>query len=132
MAVKFCLPDIGEGVTEAEIIRWLVKEGEKIEENQPVLEVQTDKAVVELPAPAGGKIMRLKWTEGQVVPVGEVLYELEEDETVAARWPRRRKRKRVLATPSTRRLAREHGVDINEIKGTGNMGGSPKKMSSAM
>ena len=123
MAVKFCLPDIGEGVTEAEIIRWLVKEGEKIEENQPVLEVQTDKAVVELPAPAGGKIMRLKWTEGQVVPVGEVLYELEEDETVARPVaPQKKKKKRVLATPSTRRLAREHGVDINEIKGTGEHG----------
>ncbi|MBA4548482.1 2-oxo acid dehydrogenase subunit E2 [Thermoactinomyces intermedius] len=123
MAVKFCLPDIGEGVTEAEIIRWLVKEGERIEENQPVLEVQTDKAVVELPAPAGGKIMNLKWTEGQVVPVGEVLYEMEEDETAPSPVaPQKNKKKRVLATPSTRRLAREHGVDINEIKGTGEHG----------
>ena len=100
MAVKFCLPDIGEGVTEAEIIRWLVKEGEKIEENQPVLEVQTDKAVVELPAPAGGKIMRLKWTEGQAVPVGEVLYELEEDENVARPVaPQKKKKKQSFGNP---------------------------------
>ena len=122
MAVKFCLPDIGEGVTEAEIIRWLVREGEEIEENQPVLEVQTDKAVVELPAPAGGKIMPLKWKEGETVSVGEVLYEIEETEKASDLKIRRKKKKRVLATPSTRRMAREYGVDINEIKGTGEHG----------
>ena len=123
MAVKFCLPDIGEGVTEAEIIRWLVKEGEEIEENQPVLEVQTDKAVVELPAPASGKMMQLKWKEGQTVSVGEVLYEIEETEEASAlKPPRKEEKKRVLATPSTRRVAREYGIDITEIEGTGEHG----------
>lgn len=131
--MKFCLPDIGEGVTEAEIIRWLVKEGEKIEENQPVLEVQTDKAVVELPAPAGGKIMRLKWTEGQVVPVGEVLYELEEDETVARPVAPQKKKKKEFWQPPPRGVWPGNTEWISmKSRERGNMGGSPKKMSSAM
>jgi pyruvate dehydrogenase E2 component (dihydrolipoamide acetyltransferase) len=135
MAVAFRLPDVGEGVHEAEVVRWLVSLGEEVEENQPVLEVQTDKAVVELPAPASGKITELKWKEGDIVRVGEVLYVIggtgnteakEEAKTVSvppktpvAASTSSKRKKRVLAAPSTRRLARELGVDINEVEGTG-------------
>ncbi|MFC7443002.1 dihydrolipoamide acetyltransferase family protein [Laceyella putida] len=135
MSVAFRLPDIGEGVAEAEVVRWLVKQGEEVEENQPVIEVQTDKAVVELPAPASGKMAELKWKEGDVVPVGEILYviggEAGAEKEEANRSPQSaplnpgpaspllQKKKRVLAAPSTRRLARELRVDLTTVKGTG-------------
>jgi 2-oxoisovalerate dehydrogenase E2 component (dihydrolipoyl transacylase) len=136
MSVAFRLPDIGEGVAEAEVVRWLVAEGEEVEENQPVIEVQTDKAVVELPAPASGRVAQLCWKIGDVVPVGEVLYRLagQEEEKHALRTQpeepgggeankegnfNAKKRKRVLAAPSTRRLARDLGVDLLQVKGTG-------------
>lgn len=134
MAVSFRLPDIGEGVAEAEVVRWLVSVGDHVEENQPVIEVQTDKAVVELPSPASGRMAELKWKEGDVVPVGEVLYVIGDGEAEAAEpvQPKQGtpvgtgtpnavpgKRKRALAAPSTRRLARELGVDITEVQGTG-------------
>jgi 2-oxoisovalerate dehydrogenase E2 component (dihydrolipoyl transacylase) len=147
MAVEFRLPDVGEGVHEAEVVRWLVAEGDEVEENQPVIEVQTDKAVVELPTPAAGRITGMKWKEGDIVPVGEILFVIEggqaakEEKTEAKRkevavvqtGPASQavrtvasqetsapgRRKRALAAPSTRRLARELGVDITEVQGTG-------------
>lgn len=125
MAVAFRLPDIGEGVHEAEIVRWLVREGEQVEENQPVLEVQTDKAVVELPAPTGGTVTRLNWKAGETVSVGEVLYVIRQDSAnkpSSSSLARKADKKRVLATPSTRRLAREYGVDLSLITGTGGHG----------
>ena len=70
---KFFLPDLGEGIAEAEIRKWLVKEGDAISEHQSVLEVETDKAVVEMPSPKGGIVGRLMKEEGQTARVGEVL-----------------------------------------------------------
>ncbi|WP_124728112.1 dihydrolipoamide acetyltransferase family protein [Staphylospora marina] len=151
MAVEFRLPDVGEGVHEAEVVRWLVAEGDQVEENQPVIEVQTDKAVVELPTPAAGRIAGMKWKEGDIVPVGEILFVIEGEGAATAapvaEQPRPREqapeqtavqtgpepeaaapaaqasgRKRVLAAPSTRRLARELGVDIRQVQGTGSGG----------
>ncbi|MGA8944129.1 MAG: dihydrolipoamide acetyltransferase family protein [Thermoactinomyces sp.] len=119
MALAFRLPDVGEGVHEAEVVRWLVREGDQVEENQPVLEVQTDKAVVELPAPAGGTVTRLTVKAGETVQVGEVLYEIVQDSEKHPLSFRQASGRRVLATPSTRRLAREHGVDLSLIAGTG-------------
>ena len=147
MGVEFRLPDVGEGMTEAEVVRWLVKEGEKVAADQPVVEVQTDKAVVELPTPAPGKVGRIPWKEGDTVAVGEVLLVIETDhepthgETAAASdvTPAREEREefpslldpppveeetlphrqRVLAAPSTRRLARDLGVEIQQVSGTG-------------
>ncbi|MGB0089396.1 MAG: biotin/lipoyl-containing protein, partial [Planifilum fulgidum] len=73
MAVLFKLPDVGEGMAEAEVVRWLVRVGDRVELDQPVVEMQTDKAVVELPAPAAGRVTEIRWREGDTVPVGEVL-----------------------------------------------------------
>ncbi len=73
MAYEFRLPDLGEGIVEAEIRRWLVKEGDTVSEHQNVLEVETDKAVVEMPAPHGGKVDRLLKEEGETARVGDVL-----------------------------------------------------------
>lgn len=131
MTLAFQLPDIGEGVAEAEVVRWLVQEGEWIERDQPIVEVQTDKAVVELPAPESGYIQKVMWDQGATVPVGEVLYVIASkinepvQTTVKAEEPaqpiakKEKHKQRVLAAPSTRRLARELGVDLTRVKGTG-------------
>ncbi|MDQ3893381.1 MAG: 2-oxo acid dehydrogenase subunit E2, partial [Actinomycetota bacterium] len=73
MAYEFKLPDLGEGLTEGEIARWLVTEGDDIAEDQPLVEIQTDKTTVEIPSPAAGKVSRILVAEGEVVPVGTVL-----------------------------------------------------------
>ena len=79
MAYEFKLPDLGEGLTEGEIARWLVAEGQEIAEDDPLVEVQTDKTTVEIPSPAGGKVARILVAEGDVVPVGTVLVVIGED-----------------------------------------------------
>ncbi|MGQ0847843.1 MAG: dihydrolipoamide acetyltransferase family protein [Actinomycetota bacterium] len=73
MAKEFRLPDIGEGLTEAEVVRWLVPVGGEVSVDQPVVEVETDKAVVEIPSPYGGVVLHHGAAEGQVLPVGEIL-----------------------------------------------------------
>src|SRR5690242_7501135 len=73
MAYEFKLPDLGEGLTEGEIARWLVSEGQEIGEDDPLVEVQTDKTTVEIPSPAAGRVARILVGEGEVVPVGTVL-----------------------------------------------------------
>lgn len=73
MAREFRLPDIGEGLTEAEIVRWLVQVGDEVQEDQPIVEVETDKAVVEIPSPYAGVIVSHGGSEGDVIAVGEVL-----------------------------------------------------------
>src|SRR5262245_50001257 len=67
------LPDIGEGIAEGEIVRWLVKAGETVREDQPLVEVMTDKATVEIPSPRAGTIAAIAAAEGDVVPVGSVI-----------------------------------------------------------
>ena len=79
MAYEFKLPDLGEGLTEGEIARWLVAEGQEIAEDDPLVEVQTDKTTVEIPSPAAGKVARILVSEGDVVPVGTVLVVIGED-----------------------------------------------------
>ena len=73
MAFNFVLPDLGEGIAEAEIRKWLVKEGDTIEEHQSVMEIETDKAVVEVPSPKGGTVLTRPHEEGDTVKVGDVL-----------------------------------------------------------
>ena len=78
MAVEFRLPDLGEGMTEGELVRWLIKPGDRVTLDQAIAEVQTDKAVVELPAPVAGTILSLDVEEGRVVPVGTRLLTIED------------------------------------------------------
>jgi len=73
MAFEFLLPDLGEGITEAEIRKWLVKIGDAVEEHQSVVEVETDKAVVEVPSPKKGTVLKIAKEEGEMAKVGEAL-----------------------------------------------------------
>ena len=73
MSYSFRLPDLGEGLTEGEVARWLVAEGDEVAEDDPLVEIQTDKTTVEIPSPAAGPITRILVAAGEVVPVGTVL-----------------------------------------------------------
>ncbi|HVZ73944.1 MAG TPA: dihydrolipoamide acetyltransferase family protein [Polyangia bacterium] len=165
MIYEFKLPDIGEGVVEGEVVRWLVKEGDALRLDQPMVEIMTDKATVEIPAPRAGKVGKRMFAEGQLCPVGKVLITIEVEAgaegsasaapakaapgtahaltpaaapthapagagrgmTVNRTQPlspaeRARALGPVLATPATRKLARDLGVDIRALFGTGASG----------
>src|SRR6185437_1558173 len=79
MAYEFKLPDLGEGLTEGEVARWLVAEGDDVAEDQPLVEIQTDKTTVEIPSPAAGRVARILVAEGAVAPVGAVLVVIGDD-----------------------------------------------------
>src|SRR4029453_2107322 len=83
MVQSFKLPDLGEGLTEGEVARWLVEEGQEIAEDDPLVEVQTDKATVEIPSPPSGKVARTLVPGGKVVAVGTVLVVIGEDDGAA-------------------------------------------------
>src|SRR5882757_4661270 len=87
MAYEFKLPDIGEGVVEGEIVRWLVKEGDVLRQDQPMVEFMTDKATVEIPAPRAGRVVKRMYAEGQTCPVGKVLIAIDEGAQAAAQEP---------------------------------------------
>jgi pyruvate dehydrogenase E2 component (dihydrolipoamide acetyltransferase) len=153
MAFDFYMPDIGEGVVEGEIVGWKVKVGDKVKLDQPLVEVMTDKATVELPSPRAGTITKINFKDGDICPVGKVLVTIEEEggsaksngggnkphaaepapkvnPPVAPRAPAQQiqvvdatqDRARVLATPATRRLARQLGVEIGRVPPTGKHG----------
>jgi pyruvate dehydrogenase E2 component (dihydrolipoamide acetyltransferase) len=141
VAYEFKLPDLGEGLTEGEIARWLVQEGQEIAEDDPLVEIQTDKTTVEIPSPAAGRVVRILVGEGDVVPVGTVLVVIgdgahqSDDQPRAEPAPQQRAAApipsntvlqgdggRVRATPLVRRLAHELGVDLATLRGTGPQG----------
>ena len=155
MSIKeITLPEIGEGVTEGEMVEWLVSVGDKIEVDQPVAEMMTDKATVQVPTPFSGQVKELKVKKGDIVPIKSTLLVLDvsslssdsistsseklSEHTVAevanekSTSPSNGKSSehgdlnertlssdRVLATPATRRLAREMSIDLNQVQGTG-------------
>lgn len=129
---KFLLPDLGEGLQDAEIVAWHVSEGDRVIDGQPLLSVETDKAVVEVPAPQSGRIAKLFGAKGDVVKVGTPLVEFEEGKgedagTVVGRLaPAPEKEAKpiaqpagVRASPAVRSLARSLGVDLTGIVPTG-------------
>lgn len=178
MAFEFHLPDIGEGVVEGEIVKWKVAVGDVVKLDQPIVEIMTDKATVEIPSPRAGRIAAINYGEGQICPVGKVLLVIDDGATAAApaaaapaagnghgsrapehspapqlqlaghvvaqdplRGPGLRvpeppaaaaprievvdatgNRGRVLATPSTRRFARQQGVDLAHVTPSGKHG----------
>jgi pyruvate dehydrogenase E2 component (dihydrolipoyllysine-residue acetyltransferase) len=139
VAYEFKLPDLGEGLTEGEIARWLVSEGQEVAEDDPLVEIQTDKTTVEIPSPAAGKVARILVAEGDVVAVGTVLVVIGEDgaePSPAATQGQTRghtrgqtqgqtpavETGRVRATPLVRRMADELGVDLATVEATGPQG----------
>jgi pyruvate/2-oxoglutarate dehydrogenase complex dihydrolipoamide acyltransferase (E2) component len=128
VAYEFKLPDLGEGLTEGEIARWLVSEGQEIAEDDPLVEIQTDKTTVEIPSPAAGTVTSILVEEGKVVPVGTVLVVIggepdggrtrAETKTAAAEPPPAKGR----ATPLVRKIAHELGVDVDALSGSGPQG----------
>ena len=128
MSYEFKLPDLGEGLTEGEIARWLVEEGQEIAEDAPLVEIATDKTTVEIPSPAAGLVSRILVPEGDVVPVGTILVVIGGDgsepepaaeEKAAAPAPAGEK---VRATPLIRKVAAELGVDLATVSGSGPQG----------
>ena len=149
MAYEFKFPDIGEGLTEGEIVRWLVKEGDDIKEGQPLVEVETDKALAEIPSPKTGVVLKILAREKEIVKVGQVIVVLgEKGEAPAVAAPRPASvgvvgeleeapeeipaaaataesqkpapvSAHALAAPAVRSLAKELGVAIDQVKGSG-------------
>lgn len=120
--VEFRLPDVGEGIDAADVLEWRVPEGDPVREHDVLVEVQTDKAVVEIPAPATGTLVRHGAAPGESLPVGAVLAVLETAEAAEAAEaaePSPAPPQRPLAAPATRRLARETGVDLGALQGSG-------------
>jgi len=122
VAYEFKLPDLGEGLTEGEVARWLVTEGQEIAEDDPLVEIQTDKATVEIPSPAAGVVSRIYVAEGAVVPVGTVLVAIGGSAEAVADAPPVPPEAKVRATPLVRKVAQELGVDIAGLTGTGLQG----------
>jgi pyruvate/2-oxoglutarate dehydrogenase complex dihydrolipoamide acyltransferase (E2) component len=134
MAYEFKLPDLGEGLTEGEIARWLVAEGQDIAEDDPLVEIQTDKTTVEIPSPAAGTVTRILVEEGKVVPVGTVLVVIggngDDDQPRAEAAPEQRAAEPAArqsagkgrATPLVRKIAEELGVELESLAGTGPQG----------
>ncbi len=139
---EFKLPDIGEGLAEAEVARWLVKVGDHVVEDQPVLEMMTDKAAVEIPSPGAGVVVEQRVSEGDVVKIGAVLYVLDAEASIGGMTATSPPPQAgpgipppagegqgggvpaatagaVQAPPAVRKLARDLGVDLAQVHGSG-------------
>ena len=138
--VEFVLPDVGEGLEEGEIVSWLVAPGDTVVRDQPLVEVQTDKALVELPSPVAGQIVSLAFAAGDIVKVGQVIVVLEDGQGSASAPPSPaattlaaedaapspvagpsagRTSTRPKAAPAVRKLALDRGVDLASVAGSG-------------
>ncbi|MBI5212273.1 MAG: 2-oxo acid dehydrogenase subunit E2 [Nitrospirae bacterium] len=134
MPFDFVLPDLGEGITEGEIRKWLVKEGEAVDEHQTILEVETDKAIVEVPSPRKGRVLKINKDIGDVAKVGELLMIIAESGEAVEERPKSvsvvgvlpEEEDEILATPAVRSLAKELGIKLDVVKGSG-PGGSITK-----
>lgn len=139
--IEVRLPPIGEGIAEGEIVKWIVQKGQKIEAEQPLLEVLTDKAAVEIPAPQSGIVAELLFQEGDLVPVGSVVARLSQGEEVKTHSvaealsisspavsessetvSQPQASDAAMATPAVRQKAREKGLDLSQVIGTGPFG----------
>lgn len=144
MTTDFILPDIGEGIVECELVEWLVAEGEEIKEDQAVAEVMTDKAMVQIPAMYTGIVTKLYYKKGDIAQVHQPLFAQERQSsgvTTTAQTPQsselkpienkqqpatntavKRGNAKALASPAVRRVAKELGVDIHQVPGSGKKG----------
>lgn len=143
---EFLLPDIGEGIVECELVEWLVQEGDTVVEDQPIADVMTDKALVQIPAIKAGKIAKLHYRKGQLAKVHAPLYAIEVEQAASATSaatantvtasmaganaapaaqavsaePARQGK--ALASPAVRRMARALDIDLSRVSGSGKHG----------
>jgi len=156
MSIDFILPDIGEGIVECELVEWLVKEGDTVIEDQPIADVMTDKALVQIPAMHSGVIDKLFYSQGEIAKIHEPLFSMVTDESeidieadaavshkdISAEDTEKDVstggdscnetdeiahnlkafNSKAIASPAVRRVARELGININEVKGSGKKG----------
>lgn len=145
--MEFKLPDVGEGMHEGEIIQWLIKEGDAVKQDQPIVEVQTDKVNAELTAPAAGVVKKIFFSVGDIVEVGTTIFTIQEENDVSVpdagiseeenqvgqtgdvnvneehiTTKHHHQAVRALATPFVRQMAREMKIDIEKVKGSGPAG----------
>ncbi|PCD06528.1 2-oxoglutarate dehydrogenase [Peribacillus simplex] len=145
--MEFKLPDVGEGMHEGEIIQWLIKEGDAVKQDQPIVEVQTDKVNAELTAPAAGVVKKIFFSVGDIVEVGTTIFTIQEENDVSVAdtniseeenqvgqsgdvkvnaehitTKHHHQAVRALATPFVRQMAREMKIDIEKVKGSGPAG----------
>ncbi|TDL90123.1 2-oxo acid dehydrogenase subunit E2 [Vibrio vulnificus] len=146
--MEFKLPDVGEGMHEGEIIQWLIKEGDAVKQDQPIVEVQTDKVNAELTAPAAGVVKKIFFSVGDIVEVGTTIFTIQEENDVSVpdtgiseeeknqvvqsgdvnvnaeniTTKQHHQAVRALATPFVRQMAREMKIDIEKVKGSGPAG----------
>ncbi|MBC8202910.1 MAG: 2-oxo acid dehydrogenase subunit E2 [Planctomycetes bacterium] len=122
--MEFKLPDLGEGVHEGQVLAVHVVEGQSIKEDAPLLEVETDKAAVEIPSPCTGTVSAIHVKEKQLVHVGDVMitFTIETKQEVTPKAPTQTSVSKIRSSPSVRKLARELGIDIGSIVGTGSGG----------
>lgn len=140
---EFKLPDVGEGIHEAEVLKWLVKAGDEVAQDQPILEIQTDKAIVEIPSPVAGTVAEIRAEAGTMANVGDTLIIFETGEAAKKTEPKVEAitspngqqapaaessmgivgpGRRVLAAPYVRKLALEMGIELAEVPGSGPAG----------
>src|SRR5712691_2433756 len=135
MAFEFKLPDLGEGIHEAQVLAWKVSPGQAVEAFQPLCEVESAKAAVELTSPVAGHVRETRFAEGSTARLGDVLLVIDTDDFVAPppqreEWfgivgspPKKATAdKHVLAAPFVRKLARDRGVRLEDVQGTGPQG----------
>ncbi len=148
MKEDFILPDIGEGIVECELVEWLVNVGDMVEEDQPVADVQTDKALVQIPAKHAGRVEALYVKQGEIAKVHAPLFQIVTDQSDESTESHNREApapqqsatptrveqvtqsiatseqatRKVLATPAVRRIARENDIDLSAVSGTGPSG----------
>jgi len=151
MKIDFILPDIGEGIVECELVEWHIQEGDEVQEDQPVADVMTDKALVEITAMHTGKVTRHYWKKGEIAKVGEPLFEIDVDQATAEAEEKKDEKEempvqsskseasqqpsvskpgspssaasdKALATPAVRRIARELDLDLSQVQGSGKEG----------
>jgi pyruvate dehydrogenase E2 component (dihydrolipoamide acetyltransferase) len=138
MPFEFKLPDLGEGIHEAQVLTWKVAAGQKVTAFQPLVEVESAKAAVELTAPVAGRVLETRFAEGDTAHLGDVLVVIETENGSDQEWfgivgsapvpsakpPQKpaRQESRVRAAPFVRRLARERGINLEEVAGSGSHG----------
>ena len=137
MVYNFRLADIGEGIVEGEISKWFVKKGDIVKENQPLVEVITEKVTVELPSPVNGKIIEIGPDSGKIVKVGETVVIIDDGSKTETNQEiqvpeiknqiknelrKNNENKKIIATPAVKRLAKELGINLIKVIGTGENG----------